>query len=96
MDGDKHKSTLPFLVNTTVVKVLVQAGCITFIVGLLAIFGGLWLDGLIGTRPWLTVLFVTISMPIVMWLIYKITISGTRHLISNQEDKSKNRKEENP
>jgi MFS-type transporter involved in bile tolerance (Atg22 family) len=97
MDGDKHqKQTLPVLINATVIKVMVQVGCMTFIVGAFAIIGGLWLDNQLGTRPWLTVFLVTISMPAVMFLIYKITISGTRHLVDNNTTKSTTHKEENP
>jgi uncharacterized protein (DUF983 family) len=98
MDGDKQdKSTLPVLIDTTAIKVLTQVGCITFIIGAIAIFGGLWVDTQLGTRPWITVLLVTISMPIVMWVIYKVTISGTRHLADTKHlNKSQDRKEENP
>jgi F0F1-type ATP synthase assembly protein I len=95
MDGDKPKPTLPVVINATVIRVLAQVGCITFVIGALAIFGGLWLDNLVGTRPWLTVIFVTVSMPIVMWIIYKFTITSTRHLTSGQGEKSQARKEEN-
>jgi F0F1-type ATP synthase assembly protein I len=97
MDGEKQqKPTVPVLIDTTAIKVLTQVGCITFVIGAIAIFGGLWLDNQLGTRPWITVVLVMISMPIVMWIIYKITITKTRHLTVNHSNKSQNRKEENP
>jgi MFS-type transporter involved in bile tolerance (Atg22 family) len=80
MDGDKGKQPWQHLINMTVISILSQVGCVTFVISLIALLGGLWLDNLLGTRPILTMIFVAISMPVVMYTIYKITMAGTRHL----------------
>ncbi|OGO38896.1 MAG: hypothetical protein A2W35_15425 [Chloroflexi bacterium RBG_16_57_11] len=47
-----------------------EVGCITLVIVLLAVFGGLWLDDLLGTRPLFTVGLVLASAPISLVLTF--------------------------
>ena len=47
-----------------------EVGCLTLVIVLLAVFGGLWLDRLLGTRPLFTVGLVLASAPISLVLTF--------------------------
>jgi hypothetical protein len=96
MDGEKRP--VPQLASLTVLSVLGKIGCLTFLIALAALLGGLWLDSQLGTRPWLTVLLVGLSVPLVMVLTIKLTLSSTKHLSTStpsQKLKRDDHKEEN-
>lgn len=40
-----------------------EVGCLTLLIVLLAVFGGLWLDKILGTKPLITVFLVLGSAP---------------------------------
>jgi MFS-type transporter involved in bile tolerance (Atg22 family) len=60
--------------------VLVQVGCLTVIVLLAALVGGLWLDTRFNTRPLFTLIFVLGSVPITVYLLFRIVLSGMSRL----------------
>jgi hypothetical protein len=41
-----------------------EMGCLMLVIVLVAVFGGLWVDNLLGTKPVITILLVLISVPI--------------------------------
>jgi F0F1-type ATP synthase assembly protein I len=49
-------------------KVGVQVGVLTLGIVLVAVFGGLWLDRLFGTKPLLTIILVLASAPVSLTL----------------------------
>jgi hypothetical protein len=49
-----------------------EVGCITLVIVLLAVFGGLWLDNLLGTKPLFTVGLVLASAPVSLALTFWI------------------------
>lgn len=49
-----------------------EVGCMTVLIVLGAVLGGLWLDRALGTKPLLTVLFVLASAPLALFLTYKL------------------------
>ncbi len=57
-----------------------QVGCLTVIVVLAALGLGLWLDARLSTRPLFTLVFVVGSMPVTIYMIYKIAMRGLRKL----------------
>jgi len=59
-----------------------QVGCLTLIIVFLAVFGGLWLDRLFGTRPLLTLLFVLGSAPLSLVLTFWTATRSIRSLSS--------------
>ena len=54
-----------------------QAGCLTIIIVLAALFIGLWLDGYFGTKPLFTIVLVIGSIPITLvalfWVVRRVT-----------------------
>jgi hypothetical protein len=85
MNGDKQPWQHVF--SSTVFTVLSKIGCLTFVISVTALLLGIWLDGQLGTRPWMTVILVGLSVPIVTALIIKVTLSGTKHLNTSTPSK---------
>jgi membrane protein implicated in regulation of membrane protease activity len=50
----------------------IEVGCLTGLFILIAILGGLWLDRLLGTRPWLTIVLVVGLSPVSLFLVYRL------------------------
>ena len=66
------------LMNLTLASVAAQVGCLTLVIVLAAVFGGIWLDGRFGTRPWFTLGLLLVSIPIslgVMLWVVRATVS---------------------
>jgi F0F1-type ATP synthase assembly protein I len=55
-----------------------QVGCLTLIIVLASVFGGIWLDRILGTKPALTVLLVLGSAPISLFLTFWIAMRSIR------------------
>ena len=51
-----------------------QIGCVTLVLVLLAAFGGIWLDNVLGTKPFLTILLVLGAAPLSLFLTYKMAV----------------------
>jgi hypothetical protein len=57
-----------------------EVGCVTLIIALAAVFGGLWLDGIFNTKPLLTVVLVIGSIPLSLFLTYWIAIRAVKRI----------------
>jgi F0F1-type ATP synthase assembly protein I len=55
-----------------------EIGCLMLIFVLVAVFGGLWLDRLFGTKPLFTILLVLGSAPLSIVITYWIAIRAVR------------------
>lgn len=66
-----------YALNMTLAVVAGQVGCMTLFVILLALFGGLWLDSRLDTRPLFTVILMIASIPVTLigmfWVVRKAT-----------------------
>lgn len=62
------------------VSILGQAGCVTLLFVLVALVVGLWLDARFGTRPLFTLLFVLASVPITMYLLFRMVMANIGRL----------------
>ena len=75
--------------NLTMAAVVGQVGCLTLVIVLIALFGGLWLDNRFGTRPWITVILVIGSVPVALvamfWVVRKATSRITYSSIQKTE-----------
>jgi len=59
------------MVNTLLIVMVGQVGCLTLVVILASLFGGLWLDNALGTRPLFTLILLLAGIPIsVVVMIY--------------------------
>lgn len=56
------------------------AGCVTLALILVSLAAGLWLDGVFHSRPMFTLLLVLGSIPVTMFLMARIALSGTKQL----------------
>jgi len=63
------------ILNLTLASVAAQVGCLTFIIVLAALFGGLWLDNLLKTKPLFTIVLVMGSMPIGIFVMYRVALT---------------------
>ena len=54
-----------------------QAGCLTILIVLAALFLGLWLDGFFDTKPLFTIILVIVSVPVTVitlfWVVRRMT-----------------------
>jgi MFS-type transporter involved in bile tolerance (Atg22 family) len=55
--------------------VIGQVGCLTLVIILVALVAGLWLDNQFQTRPLFTIILVIASMPITIFLMFRVVLS---------------------
>lgn len=61
--GSKQNSRQYWL-NLTLAGAVGQVGCVTLVIILAAVFGGLWLDAQFQTRPIFTIILLIVSIPV--------------------------------
>ena len=63
--------------KVTLVAVVAQVGCLTLLILLVAVIGGLWLDKTFNTRPMftvgLTLLSALVSLVVILWIVRNAT-----------------------
>ena len=59
----------------TVAGVVGQVGCLTLAIIGAAIIAGLWLDSRLGTKPLLTLVLVLGSIPLTLFLMFRVVLS---------------------
>jgi F0F1-type ATP synthase assembly protein I len=74
--------------NIVLATVVGQVGCFTPLILLGALFVGLWLDRQFLTKPLFTILFIVSSVPISVFVLYRIVRTATTRLKSDITDKS--------
>jgi predicted MFS family arabinose efflux permease len=79
--------------NSKVLTVGGEVGCITLAIVIASVFGGIWLDRVLGTRPLFTVGLVVLSAPLSLALTFWIARRATQDLqpppASKQDDLNK-------
>jgi hypothetical protein len=80
----KNSST----VNTILVVMIGQVGCLTLIVLFLSVAGGLWLDNLFGTKPIITVALLLAGIPISVVLMIMTARKTLAKLKSRSESEN--------
>lgn len=61
---------MPVLFDMRMVTVGAEVGCATLLIVLVAVFGGIWLDRILGTKPIFTILLVLGSAPFSLVLTF--------------------------
>jgi F0F1-type ATP synthase assembly protein I len=83
--------------KVTLVAVVAQVGCLTLLILLVAVFGGLWLDKTFNTRPMfmlgLTITSALVSLVVIFWVVRAATsrlesASSSKTIHSEEEAKS--------
>lgn len=72
----KHPQT--GTVRTSMLRVVLQIALVTCAVIAGALGGGVWLDQVLGTRPWLTVGMLVGSIPVTIGALYWLAMSFAR------------------
>ena len=84
--GQKGRSIL----NTLLVVMIGQVGCLTLMIILASVFGGLWLDRTFGTKPVFTLALLFAGIPVslvVMLLLARRTLARLKE--QAEADKAK-------
>jgi F0F1-type ATP synthase assembly protein I len=61
------------ILNTLLVVLIGQVGCLTIVIVLASVFGGLWLDQTFGTKPLFTLILLLAGIPISVLLMIFIS-----------------------
>ena len=68
---------------------MAQVGCLTLVIILVALFGGLWLDARFDTKPVITLVLVFASIPVSLVLMFVIARSAAANIKANVEEQRK-------
>jgi F0F1-type ATP synthase assembly protein I len=83
--GQKGRSIL----NTLLVVMIGQVGCLTLIIILASVFGGLWLDKAFGTKPVFTLALLFAGVPVSVFVMLTVA-RRTLARLKDQAEKEKN------
>ena len=72
--------------NLTLAGIAGQVGCLTLVIILAAVFGGLWLDARFQTRPMITLILVIASIPISLVLMFLVVRGATAKIKENLQN----------
>jgi len=84
-DSKKNKNNRT---NLTIAILTGQVGVLTLVIVLTAVLGGLALDDYFGTRPWITVGLIIISLPVSLFLMIFIARRAVRKLKTSESGKT--------
>jgi len=72
--------------NLTLAAVAGQVGCLTLIIVLAALFGGLWLDNRYNSRPLFTIILMIGSIPVTLIAMFLVVRAATSRLTSAKNE----------
>jgi hypothetical protein len=79
------------ILNTLLIVMIGQVGCLTLVIILASVFGGLWLDDRFGTRPVFTLALLFAGIPLsvlVMLGVARRTLARLKEEAKDQSDTS--------
>jgi len=74
------------ILNTLLIVMVGQVGCLTLVVILASVFGGLWLDKMFGTKPVFTLVLLFAGVPVSVFVM----LSVARKTLARLKDKPEN------
>jgi F0F1-type ATP synthase assembly protein I len=83
--GQKGRSIL----NTLLIVMIGQVGCLTLVIILASVFGGLWLDKTFGTKPVFTLALLFAGVPasvFVMLTVARRTLARLKEQAEKEKD----------
>jgi len=89
-----EKGRVQHAFNLTLAAVAGQVGCLTLVIVLAALFGGLWLDNRYDTRPMFTIGLMVASVPVTLVLMFWVVRTATSRLQNNTHKESEEDQEE--
>jgi len=88
MQSDEERKNI---INTVLIVMVGQVGCLTLIIVLASLFGGLWLDKTFNTKPLFTLILLFAGIPlsvVLMLLIARRTIERIKSRPETDEKKN--------
>ena len=82
--GQKGRSIL----NTLLIVMIGQVGCLTLVIILASVFGGLWLDKVFGTKPVFTLALLFAGIPLSVFVMLTVA-RRTLARLKDQAEKDK-------
>jgi F0F1-type ATP synthase assembly protein I len=76
----QSKDRRQYVYNLTLAAVAGQVGCMTLVIIFGALIAGLWLDRSFSTKPLFTILFMIASMPITLYVMFRVVNGATRRI----------------
>jgi F0F1-type ATP synthase assembly protein I len=79
------------ILNTLLIVMIGQVGCLTLIIILASVFGGLWLDKTFGTKPVFTLALLFAGIPVsvlVMLVVARRTLARLKEQAEKDSDTS--------
>jgi hypothetical protein len=77
------------ILSTLLIVMVGQVGCLTLIIILASVFGGLWLDNMFGTKPVFTLALLFAGIPIsvlVMLVVARKTLARLKEQAEKEKD----------
>ena len=76
--------------NLALAAMMSQVGCVTVVIVVGALLGGLWVDSRFDTRPLFTILFVLLSIPVSLYSLVRVALStAAQFQVEIKQDKGK-------
>lgn len=94
-DQTKKSDKKQYTLNLALAAVTGQVGCLTIIIVLAALFGGLWLDNHFATeRPVFTIGLMIASIPVSLAAIFWVVMKVTSRIKTVEKKKPENQEED--
>jgi uncharacterized membrane protein len=77
------------MISTLLIVVIGQVGCLTLVVILASVFGGLWLDNTFGTKPVFTLVLLFAGIPLSVVLMLFVSRKALARLKEKYETEEK-------
>jgi len=82
-----------YWLNLTLAGVAGQVGCLTLLIILVAVFGGLWLDARFQTRPVFTIVLLIASIPVSLAVMFYVVRLATSKIKAGPPKEESSHKE---
>lgn len=66
--------------RTAVTMTVVWVAGLTLVMIFAALFAGLWLDGIMHSKPLFTIVFILASIPVTLFLTFRVVRAATAHI----------------
>jgi F0F1-type ATP synthase assembly protein I len=77
------------MVSTLLIVIIGQVGCLTLVIILASVFGGLWLDNAFGTKPVFTLVLLFAGIPLSVFLMLYVSRKALARLKEKYETEEK-------
>ena len=83
----QDKDRQQYAYNLTMAAIASQVGCFTLVIIFGALIAGLWLDRSFATKPLFTILFMVGSMPLTLYVMFRVVQGATNRIKPATEKK---------